>query len=275
MNKLLLKDLLGFTDEELNRVKIKFNIRSGDVEPLDKWLEDPEIINNGWLLWRENKNYFKTGQIAICLVNMGWDNWLLTTVREVGKEKGVYQGVNFEGKEIEKYKSLFGRVIVNYHKSHQTQGVYLSTIADKVVVGQILPAVYDGSEFPGYDKVILSYYQLEQIVSKNRRDWVNALGSQKAVYLITDKSNGKLYVGSATAQTGMLLQRWNDYIASGHGGNKDLINLVNREGIEYVKQNFQYSILENYNAKTDDNYIFSRERWWMRALQSKTHGYNN
>ena len=95
------------------------------------------------------------------------------------------------------------------------------------------------------------------------------------MYLITDKSNGKLYVGSATAQTGMFLQRWNDYIASGHGGNKDLINLVNREGIEYVKQNFQYSILENYNAKTDDNYIFSRERWWMRALQSKTHGYNN
>ena len=79
-----------------------------------------------------------------------------------------------------------------------------------------------------------------------------ALQNQKAVYLITDRSNGKLYVGSATSDSGMLLQRWANYIDSGHGGNKELIELVNKEGIDYIKRNFQYSILENYNAKVGD-----------------------
>lgn len=275
MNKLLLKDLLGFSDDELKRVKIKFNIKSGDTEPLDEWLKDPEIVNNEWLLWREDRNYFSTGQIAICLVNMGWDNWLLTTIKEVGQEKGIKQGVNFEAEEVEKYKSLFGRVIITYHKNHAAQGAYLKTVAEKVVVGQILPTVYDGSEFPGYDKVRLSYAQLEQVISKNKRDWINALENQKAVYLITDKHNGKLYVGSATAESGMLLQRWSNYVSNGHGGNKELVELVNREGIEYIKNNFQYSILENYNAKIDDEFVLRRESWWKETLQSRKFGYNS
>lgn len=101
-----------------------------------------------------------------------------------------------------------------------------------------------------------------------------ALQNQKAVYLITDRSNGKLYVGSATSDSGMLLQRWANYIDSGHGGNKELIELVNKEGIDYIKRNFQYSILENYNARVDDSVILERESWWKETLQSRKFGYN-
>ena len=92
--------------------------------------------------------------------------------------------------------------------------------------------------------------------------------------LITDRSNGKLYVGSATSDNGMLLQRWANYIDSGHGGNKELIELVNKEGIDYIKRNFQYSILENYNARVDDSVILERESWWKETLQSRKFGYN-
>lgn len=101
-----------------------------------------------------------------------------------------------------------------------------------------------------------------------------ALQNQKAVYLITDRSNGKLYVGSATSDNGMLLQRWENHIDSGHGGNKELIELVNKEGIDYIKRNFQYSVLENYNAKVDDSVILERESWWKETLQSRKFGYN-
>ena len=73
----------------------------------------------------------------------------------------------------------------------------------------------------------------------------------------------------------MLLQRWTDYVYSGHGGNKDLVKLVKENGIEHVKNYFQYSILENYNAKIDDKLIIEREQWWKETLQSRTpHGYN-
>ena len=101
-----------------------------------------------------------------------------------------------------------------------------------------------------------------------------ALQNQKAVYLITDTYTGKLYVGSATSQYGMLLQRWSDYIANGHGGNKGLKDIVNSKGFDYVKKYFQYSILENYNVKMDDNYILKREKWWKDTLKSREFGMN-
>lgn len=41
------------------------------------------------------------------------------------------------------------------------------------------------------------------------------------MYLITDSSNGKKYVGSATGEN-MIWGRWKDYIANGNGGNIEL-----------------------------------------------------
>ena len=94
------------------------------------------------------------------------------------------------------------------------------------------------------------------------------------MYLITDTKNGKHYVGSATSESGMLLSRWRAYISSGHGGNKELITLVESKGFDYVKQYFQYSILENYNSREDDKKILERESWWKEALKSREFGYN-
>ena len=121
----------------------------------------------------------------------------------------------------------------------------------------------------------MSYNQLEIVLNRGKRDWIAALENQKAVYLITDKSNGKLYVGSATSNDGMLLQRWRSYIANGHGGNKELVELVKNNGFDHIKQNFQYSILENYNAKVDDHVILERESWWKETLQTRAFGYNS
>ena len=98
--------------------------------------------------------------------------------------------------------------------------------------------------------------------------------NQKAVYLITDKNNGKQYVGSATGDYGMLLERWSSYVSNGHGGNAELKELVSVKGFDYIKKNFQYSILENYNARTDDKLILARESWWKETLQTRKYGYN-
>ena len=97
--------------------------------------------------------------------------------------------------------------------------------------------------------------------------------SQKAVYLITDKATGKLYVGSATGKE-MLLERWQNYVDNGHGGNKDLVRLVEEEGFDYIKKNFQYSLLENFNSVVDDNIVLEREKWWKKVLRSREYGYN-
>lgn len=275
MNGILLKDLLRFSNDELANVKIKFNQHNGYDDPMDLYRSNPEIINTQWLFWNEKRRYFYEGQIAVCFLKLSYDMWLLTTIKRVTKDFGISGGVSFEGKEIEKYKPFFGRVIVQYHKTSMAQGRYFSELQDELVVNQILPDVYDGEDFPGYDKVRLSYAQLEVIIRCGKKDWIAALSNQKAVYLITDKNTGKLYVGSATSDTGMLLQRWSNYVADGHGGNKELVELVEREGFDYVKKHFQYSILENYNAKVDDHIILERESWWKETLLTRAWGYNS
>ncbi|MCW7552877.1 GIY-YIG nuclease family protein [Endozoicomonas gorgoniicola] len=123
--------------------------------------------------------------------------------------------------------------------------------------------------------VNVGYKDLKTIVDRDKRDWVAALESQKAVYLINDTATGKMYVGSATGDNGMLLQRWKNYVSNGHGGNKDLVSLVAQKGFEYVKANFTYSILENYNSRVGKDYILQREFWWMETLGTKAFGYNN
>lgn len=275
MQGLLLKDLLRFSEEELNRVKIKFNQHNGFDNPMDLYKNNPEIVNTQWLFWNTKQRYFDVGQIAICLLKLSYDLWLLTTIKLVTKDLGVSGGISFEGEEIERFQPLFGRVIVQYHKTSPSQGRWFTSLQDELVVNQILPDCFDGDDFPGYDKVRLSFRQLEAIITRGKKDWVAALGNQKAVYLITDKHNGKLYVGSATSNTGMLLQRWSNYVNNGHGGNKELVALVEREGFDYVRENFQYSILENYNAKVDDHIILERESWWKETLQSRVWGYNS
>lgn len=271
--KLRLNDLLAF--EDLSNVKIKFNQFNGEEDPLEEYKKNPDVVNNEWLFWRTKQRYFNVGQIAICLLKISYDIWLLTTIKTVVKDFDINNDINFQGNEIEKYKPFFGRVLIKFHKNFQSQGRYAKEIFNDFEVIQILPAIYDGDNFPGYDKVRLSFIQLETIITRNKRDWIAALENQKAVYLIKDLNNRLLYVGSATGENGMLLQRWENYVRNGHGGNKELMAIVEAKGFEYVKKYFQYSILENYNSRVDKNIILSRESWWKETLGTHTpFGYN-
>ena len=95
--------------------------------------------------------------------------------------------------------------------------------------------------------------------------------NQKGVYLITDESNGKRYVGAAYGND-MILGRWRNYINNGHGGYKKLKEL----DFEYIKQNFRYSILEIFKSTTDDETIIERESWWKDVLMTRgKFGYND
>ncbi len=275
MKKILLNDLLRFNEEELWNIRVKMNVHDGTTNPLDDYKANPDYINTGWFLFHKKRRYFRIGQIAICLLKIDYDRWLLTTIKRITKYLDVENGVGYEAEELEEYTQLYGRVVIKYHNTAMRMVRKFEYVMNDYEVIEILPVAYDGDDFPGYDNVRLSYYQLETIIKRQRSTWIAALQNQKAVYLITDKATGKLYVGSATAQDKMLLQRWSDYVANGHGGNTELKSIVKEKGFDYVKKNFQYSILENYNARMDDDYIKKRERWWKYTLCTKQWGYND
>ena len=277
MEKIMLNDILGFEKDEIQSVRIKFNIYNGYSDPLELYKANPDEVNIDWFLWQDKRRYFYSGQTAICFLKIANDTWLLTTIKKIIKELDVdpdVGGVGYEAEEIKKYEKYFGRLVVKYHNTSRTMGRTFESVMDELEVLEILNDQFTGNDFPGYENVRLSYQQLKTVIDRQLPGWTAALQNQKAVYLITDNKTGKLYVGSATAQYGMLLQRWSNYVSDGHGGNEGLKAVVQEHGFDYVKENFQYSILENYNARMDDNYILKRESWWKETLRSREFGYN-
>lgn len=276
MEKILLNDLFNFLPEEKENIRIKLNIYNGWETPLDVYKRNPEEVNTNWCLWKPDsgKSYYRENQIALNFIQIDSDAWLLTTVKKITKSLKVCNDIGYEAEAIKQYEMFFGRIVVKYHKSSLGTVFKFSTLEDDLEVLQILPSIYEADEFPGYENVCLSFQQLETILSRKKSSWLGALRNQKAVYLITDTNTGKMYVGSATGSSEMLLQRWKNYISDGTGGNKEFEILKSKEGIDYIRKYFQYAILENYNAKTDDGYILERESWWKTVLKTREFGYN-
>jgi len=115
---------------------------------------------------------------------------------------------------------------------------------------------------------------LESIFAIQRADWKAALENTKGVYLITDTSNNKRYVGAAYGVTG-LWSRWGCYIYTGHGYNDELTKVIKKHGIDYARKHFRFALLEQRTMKTDDLVIIERETYWKNVLLTREpHGYN-
>ena len=145
------------------------------------------------------------------------------------------------------------------------------TVAKKnIEVFEVFPNIAS-EKFTGYQNVSLMYKDLQ--VALNDPTWIGALKNIKAVYVIVDTSNGKLYIGSAYGSDG-LLNRWNKYVTNLTGENKEFEALIKEKGESYIQNNFKYSILEIFDTKTKDEYILERESYWKNVFETKKFGMN-
>jgi hypothetical protein len=95
--------------------------------------------------------------------------------------------------------------------------------------------------------------------------------SVAGVYLITDRSSGAQYVGSATGARG-ILGRWQAYAADGHGGNVALRALVTADPGH--ARHFQFSILRTLPADLHRAEAIRQEQLYKAKLGSRAHGLN-
>ena len=266
--KIPLKEILKI--EPIGNVKFRFNLMfDGNWNPTDVFKNaDLETLLEGQY-WNYKKNKsFKEGQITVGFIRLNEPNlWLLFHVGKVTKDLDKFDGIGYEHEVLSDYQKYFGRLIINFRNRSQNMIRLASSVIDKCEVFQILPDTFDNDIFPGYDKVKVSWSELSRVITKE--SWITALQNQKGVYLITDTLSGKMYVGSAYGEN-MILGRWRSYIKNGNGGNVGLSNL----NFSYIKENFEYSILDIFKSTTDDEIIIERESWWKEILKTRTFGYN-
>lgn len=267
-NKILLNEILKLDDT--SKVKIRFNLMfKGNWNPIDffKNADTDTLLEGQYWNYKKNKSY-KKGQITIGFIRLNDNNlWLLFHVGRVTRDLNIFDGVGYEYEVLSDYEKYFGRLIVKFKNKAQTMIRLANSVIDECEVVQILPDTFDHDIFPGYDKVKVSWKELSRVITKE--GWKTALQNQKGVYLITDKSNGKMYVGSAYGEN-MILGRWDSYVRKGNGGNVELKKI----NFEHIKKNFEYSILDIFKSTTDDQTILTRENWWKSVLKTREFGYN-
>lgn len=283
MEAIKLNDLLHLTRKEINKTKIRFMVPSSgiDFDP-NADAEDPskqDKINLTDLVYNREKSIsFTDGVIAIGFIRIREDYWLMTGIVKVIKDNGLAKPATVEYL-TKKYNF---RLVIKFHKDFQNGIVLAKNIIDKLEVIEVWDPdkTLNDKTFPGYKNVSVSYRELKKKLESP--EWRTALSCRNGVYLITDKSTGKLYVGSAYGGKG-IFGRWETYIKSGYDKhevengkypNKKLQELVNEKGLSYIQDNFQYSILETFTDDVSDEYIISRESWWKEALRSREFGYN-
>ncbi len=120
--------------------------------------------------------------------------------------------------------------------------------------------------FPGFDRLVLDHEQLQAVMREHRyASWRTALSSVAGIYLITDTSDGRQYVGKADGAES-IRQRWGAYATNGHGGNVELRNVD--------AASFRFSLLRVFDPATPTKVIDEAESHFKLALDSRKHGLN-
>ena len=263
--------------DNLDNYKIHAAVWNGTKEPLDAYLTGWEEWL-GWNSWRsEKKDRFKGADLIFSLMRFyhdGNDIWLfggIFRILETHKDR-------YKIEEVKDYSEYIGRLKIKMKSPGRTVTPKLKKFYHDMHVFEILREPYNGEPFPGYENIAHKFHLLKPIFDNHRDDWKNMLENIKGIYVITDESNGKHYVGSAYSDGGSdcgIWSRWGSYLDTGHGNNEQLVELINKKGKEYALNNFSMTLLEYFPMKKDKNYITDREEFWKKVFSSKKHGYNS
>jgi len=269
METIKLNDILRL--DNIDNVKIRFNLMfRQNWNPIEVFKNGDISVMLEGQYWNYNKNKsYKVGQITVGFVKIKPKEnlWLLFHIGRITKDLNILNGVGYEYETMTEYEKYFGRLIIKFGNKAQTMIRKAKSVIDDCEISQILPDTFDNDIFLGYEKVNITWNELQRVLEKD--NWKTALQNQKGVYLLTDVSNGKMYVGSAYGEN-MILGRWRAYVKTGHGGNTGLKRLT----FDHIKQNFRYSILDIYKSTIDDQIIIDRENRWKEVLQTRKFGYN-
>ncbi len=244
---------------------------NGQIQPLDVFVADPEKWL-GWNQWRGNKNDWTRPRILSFMdFYPKADAWLFGGAFEVIDRR--HDGYTLRADpRLEQY---VGRLVASFHRYNGMRGraFKLESYIQQFTVAELLPPVYSGESFPGFERINHDFAALEAVFKMERADWRAALQNVKGVYVISDRGNGKQYIGSAYGDAG-IWSRWACYIGTGHGWNDELVKLVQTKGPKYAREHFRFTILEVMIKSTPDDFVMAREAHWKRALLTREHGYN-
>lgn len=277
------EDFFKVPDE--SATKVKFNMNKGDVtKPAwDLLLEDkPEWIEMNAYKTKQPNNNLNKAKYLLAFAQYypyGPNYYIFGGMYKVEIiDENIENDIGYNLTLMDDYKEYIKRLIIKlerpigwdiYNKKYESVQKNLNP-----EIYELAPSTKLGT-FPGYNSVKLSHKDLQRIVNNDEPSWKNALSNVKGIYVITDKSTSKLYIGSASGNAEGIWQRWSNYadIKNLTGGNKFFEELKGIDN-QYIIDNFSYSILEIFDMRTKQEDIRNRENFWKDVLKTREFGMN-
>ena len=264
-------DLLDLAGVALGKWKIHCASRRSETSPMEAFFDGRF---KEWQERQRQKN-FECDHI-VSLIELGHGTWLFAGAYHV---KGVKPtrfrkspGFLYKTTEISGLDHLTGKAIISFNKKFRASYLRGENFGDQLAVSEIRRQRMTIGEFPGYKAVLLSFPMLRTVVREGNPSWKAALSSVAGVYVMADTQTGELYVGSAYGGDG-IWQRWAAYAKNGHGGNKEIREIIKQEGDDYAA-NFQFSVLEVCDLNSSNDFVISRETHWKNVLLTREFGLN-
>lgn len=263
-------DIISMSSIKLDDYKIHF-ATGKDWSPLEAFFDGK------FKQWQEHqsKKNFQCKHI-LSLIYLGNNQWLFAGIYKVKDVKPYrWKGKNhfmYSTQEVKGLDHLTGKAIIQFSKTCRNSYLCSPKYKNQLFLMGLRDQRMTIGDFPGYNSVLLSYRMLKTVVRESIPSWKSSLSNVAGIYLVTDTSDGKIYVGSASGGDG-IWQRWKDYVKNGHGGNKELRNLLRKKKIDHAER-FQFSLLEICDINSSKDYIISREVHWKNVLKTREFGLN-
>jgi hypothetical protein len=265
-------DLITLLDPQINPQETKIHLAgwNGIDDPLDLFRAG---TFDEWQAWQSRKNFERRYVVAMIQMLPSTTKWLFAGAYERRGRKSEEDGYTYDLAERPRCREIAGRLVVKFERPGRQPYLNADGYVDNLIVNEVRAVRLSVPDFPGFKRVHIPKSTLDLIVRENDASWRNALSSVSGVYLISDSVSGMFYVGSATGEEGGIWQRWCDYSHSGHGGNKELRELLKSEGMARAA-GFHYSVLETADSRTGRIEVLARESHWKEVLLTRIHGLN-
>ncbi|MBN8459399.1 MAG: GIY-YIG nuclease family protein [Verrucomicrobia bacterium] len=259
-------DLIKLAGVELGNYKIHLATGAKD-KPINAFYDGKF---KEWQEGQRQRNF--ECERVIGMIHIGGDRWLFAGVWDVHGCVKKPDGFRYRTTEIGGLEHIAGRAVISFRRQFRASYLRGDNFGHHLVISEIRQERLSVENFPGYSSTRLPFDTLCVVVRQRPDAWVTALRCVAGVYLIADGSNGKLYVGSACGEGG-IWNRWETYARNGHGGNKELVEVIKAKGIEHASH-FVLSILEICALIATKDEVLARETHWKNVLMSREFGYN-
>lgn len=286
-----IQELLRGRDADFDAAKTVRLVRHADNRKV-KLIEGKEVIGSLYHLYRfdkptflkyqkeQNRSRFENVDYIVSFIGERGTTARFVGVYKVGNKVDspyIHGDILCDMDIVEAFEPLTHRVVIDWGKSTVSWCQDYENQPKSVI--RIDEGFEDSDGVPryiSYDQAILTLPQLKAVInSPLDNPWHTALKSLNCIYLITDRKTGKQYVGSTYNEQG-IWGRWECYAnTNGHGNNKQLKELLKKEGDDYMERHCQWSILEVLPIGISADQAIERETLYkLKLMTYHPLGYN-